>query len=29
MAAERRTAVFVRPDRFTANPPGTDHEESA
>lgn len=29
MAAERRTAVFVRPDRFTTNPPGTDHEESA
>jgi PPOX class probable F420-dependent enzyme len=28
MAAERRTAVFVRPHRFTTNPPGTDHEEN-
>ena len=28
MAAERRTAVFVRPHRFTTNPPGTDHKES-
>jgi len=27
MAAERRTAVFVRPQQFTGNPPGTDHEE--
>jgi PPOX class probable F420-dependent enzyme len=29
MVAERRTAVFVRPRRFTSNPSGTDHEESA
>lgn len=27
MAAERRTAVLLRPDRFTTNPPGTEHEE--
>jgi hypothetical protein len=27
MAAERRTAVLLRPTRFIANPPGTDHEE--
>ncbi len=27
MAAERRTAVLLRPERFTSNPPGTDHEE--
>jgi PPOX class probable F420-dependent enzyme len=27
MAAERRTAVLLRPDRFTSNPPGTEHEE--
>jgi hypothetical protein len=27
MVAERRTAVLVRPIRFSSNPPGTDHEE--
>lgn len=27
MAAEQRAAVFVRPHRFTTNPPGTDHKE--
>ena len=27
MATERRTAVLVRPDRITSNPPGTEHEE--
>ena len=27
MAAERRTAVLLRPDRFTTNPPGTEHQE--
>jgi PPOX class probable F420-dependent enzyme len=27
MAAERRTAVLLRPERFTTNPPGTEHEE--
>jgi hypothetical protein len=27
MVAERRTAVLVRPVRFSSNPPGTDHEE--
>lgn len=27
MAAEGRTAVLVRPDRFTTNPPGTEHQE--
>jgi hypothetical protein len=27
MVAERRTAVLVRPARFSSNPPGTDHEE--
>lgn len=27
MAAERRTAVLLRPERFTSNPPGTEHEE--
>ena len=27
MAAERRTAVLVRPHRFTTNPPGTEHQE--
>lgn len=29
MAAERRTAVLLGPQRFTANPPGTDHQEPA
>jgi hypothetical protein len=29
MAAERRTAVFVRPRRFSTNPAGADHEEDA
>jgi PPOX class probable F420-dependent enzyme len=28
MAAERRTAVLVKPTRFTSNPPGTEHEEN-
>lgn len=28
MAAERRTAVLLRPERFTSNPPGTEHEEN-
>jgi PPOX class probable F420-dependent enzyme len=27
MAAERRTAVLLRPRRFTTNPPGTEHQE--
>lgn len=27
MAAERRTAVLLRPERFTSNPAGTEHEE--
>lgn len=27
MAADRRTAVLLAPDRFTSNPPGTEHEE--
>jgi PPOX class probable F420-dependent enzyme len=27
MAAERRTAVLLKPERFTTNPPGTEHEE--
>lgn len=27
MAQERRTAVLVRPLRFTTNPPGTAHQE--
>lgn len=27
MAADRRTAVLLRPDHFTSNPPGTEHEE--
>ncbi|HLU56353.1 MAG TPA: pyridoxamine 5'-phosphate oxidase family protein [Pseudonocardia sp.] len=27
MAEERRTAVLLRPTRFTTNPPGTEHEE--
>jgi PPOX class probable F420-dependent enzyme len=29
MTAERRTAVLVRPRRFSTNPSGTDHKESA
>jgi PPOX class probable F420-dependent enzyme len=29
MAAERRTAVLVRPGRFTSNPAGADHEEES
>jgi PPOX class probable F420-dependent enzyme len=29
MAEERRTAVFIRPERFATNPAGTDHEEHA
>jgi PPOX class probable F420-dependent enzyme len=28
MAAERRTAVLLRPERFTSNPPGTEHVEN-
>jgi len=27
MAAERRVAVLLRPVRFAANPPGTEHQE--
>ena len=27
MAQDHRTAVLVHPERFTTNPPGTDHEE--
>ena len=27
MAAERRTAVLLHPDRFVTNPAGTDHKE--
>ncbi|MFK4087580.1 pyridoxamine 5'-phosphate oxidase family protein [Kribbella sp. NPDC020789] len=27
MAEDRRTAVLIRPERFSSNPPGTDHEE--
>ncbi|MGW2149064.1 pyridoxamine 5'-phosphate oxidase family protein [Nonomuraea bangladeshensis] len=27
MAAERRAAVLLRPERFTTNPPGTEHQE--
>jgi len=27
MAAERRTAVLVTPERFATNPPGTEHQE--
>jgi len=27
MAADRRTAVLLRPERFTSNPTGADHEE--
>jgi PPOX class probable F420-dependent enzyme len=27
MATERRTAVLLKPERFTTNPPGTEHEE--
>jgi PPOX class probable F420-dependent enzyme len=27
MAAEQRTAVLLRPDRFTTNPAGTEHQE--
>ncbi|MEJ3652632.1 TIGR03618 family F420-dependent PPOX class oxidoreductase [Actinomycetes bacterium KLBMP 9759] len=29
MAADRRTAVLVRPESFSTNPPGTEHEEPA
>jgi len=29
MAADRRTAVLLRPDSFTSNPPGTEHQEPA
>lgn len=28
MAAQRRAAALLDPERFTTNPPGTDHEES-
>ncbi len=27
MATEHRTAVLVTPERFTTNPPGTEHQE--
>ncbi|GAA1699354.1 TIGR03618 family F420-dependent PPOX class oxidoreductase [Kribbella yunnanensis] len=27
MVEDRRTAVFIRPERFTSNPAGADHEE--
>ena len=27
MAADRRTAVLLTPERFTTNPPGTEHVE--
>jgi len=27
MAADHRTAVLIRPDRFTTNPTGTEHQE--
>ncbi len=27
MAAERRAAVLLRPQQFTTNPPGTEHQE--
>ena len=27
MAAEHRTAVLLRPERFATNPPGTEHQE--
>jgi PPOX class probable F420-dependent enzyme len=27
MATERRTAVLLHPERFSSNPPGTEHEE--
>ncbi|NIH84677.1 TIGR03618 family F420-dependent PPOX class oxidoreductase [Amycolatopsis granulosa] len=27
MAEDRRTAVLLRPERFTTNPPGTEHKE--
>ena len=27
MAAEHRTAVLLRPQRFATNPPGTEHQE--
>ncbi|AHI00255.1 pyridoxamine 5'-phosphate oxidase family protein [Kutzneria albida] len=29
MVADRRTAVLLRPVKFSSNPPGTDHEEHA
>jgi len=29
MAADRRTAVLLRPDSFATNPPGTEHKEPA
>ena len=29
MAADRRTAVLLAPERFTTNPPGAEHVESA
>jgi hypothetical protein len=27
MAADRRTAVLLTPERFTSNPAGADHED--
>jgi PPOX class probable F420-dependent enzyme len=29
MASERRCAVLIRPDRFTTNPPGSEHKETS
>jgi PPOX class probable F420-dependent enzyme len=29
MVADRRTAVLIRPEHFTNNPPGADHQENA
>jgi PPOX class probable F420-dependent enzyme len=29
MVADRRTAVLIRPEHFTNNPPGADHQEDA
>jgi PPOX class probable F420-dependent enzyme len=29
MVADRRTAVLLKPQRFTSNPPGTDHQEES
>jgi PPOX class probable F420-dependent enzyme len=29
MVADRRTAVLIRPEHFTNNPPGADHQDDA